>query len=96
MDFIFYTVFSHFDDEFSGEELKIESQPWEGPLKDIKISYAPQNIRSGSRIACEAAEKLGKNKITAKLGLVGRKCIIYEFVLVFRSCRPFLEMISEG
>jgi hypothetical protein len=41
----------------------------------MKRGYAPDNVSPGSLIACEAAPKLGKIKITAKLGLGNRKFI---------------------
>jgi hypothetical protein len=65
----------HFDDELGGEDYIIESQSWGGPFEDMKRSYAPDNVSPGSLIPCEAAPKLGKNNLTAKLGLRNRKFI---------------------
>jgi hypothetical protein len=42
---------------------------WGGALEDIKMSYAPQNVRSGSLISCVAGPKPEKIKITAKVYL---------------------------
>jgi hypothetical protein len=68
----------HFDDELGGEKKKIESQEGGGPFKDMKRSYAPDNISPGSLIPCVAAPQLEIIKITAKLDLGDRKCIMWE------------------
>jgi hypothetical protein len=45
-------------------------------FKDVKRSYAPENVSPGSLIPCVVAPKLDKIiKITAKLGLRNRKFI---------------------
>ncbi len=85
-----FTGFDHFDDELGGDDKIIEAQSWGGPFKDMKRSYAPENLSPGSLIPCVAAPKLEKIKITAKLGLGNRKNIMWE------SCRPFLNMFCKG
>ena len=66
----------HFDDELGGEDKRIESQSWGGTFKDMKRSYAPDNVSPGSLIPCVAAIILVKIKITAKLGLGNPKFIM--------------------
>ncbi len=51
-------VLDHFDDELGGEDLKIESQSWGGPIKDMNRRYAPDNVSSRSLIPCVAAPRL--------------------------------------
>ncbi len=72
-------VFDHLDDKFGGEDKTIESQSSGRPFKDMKRSYAPDNVSPGSLIPCVAAPKLDKIKITAKLDLGNRKIIIWFF-----------------
>jgi hypothetical protein len=74
-------VLDHFDDELGGEDKTIESQSWGGISKDMKRSYAPDNVSPGSLIPCVAAPKLEKIKITAKLDLGNRKFIMWESFL---------------
>ncbi len=66
----------HFDDELGGEDKRIESQSWGGPFKNMKMSYAPDNVSPRSLIPCVAALILVKIKITAKLGLGNLKFIM--------------------
>jgi hypothetical protein len=49
----------------------------------MKRSYAPDNVSPGSLITCEAAPKLKKIKITAKLDLGNRKIIKWESFFFF-------------
>ena len=53
-----FTGFDHFDDELGGDDKIIEAQSWGGPFKDMKRSYAPENLSPGSLIPCVAAPKL--------------------------------------
>ncbi len=68
----------HFNDELGGEDKLIEAQSCGRPFKDLKRSYAPDNVSPGSLIPCVAAPKLEKIKITAKLDLGNRKNIMWE------------------
>jgi hypothetical protein len=63
----------HFHDELGGEDVIVESQSWGGPFQDMKRSFAPDYMSPGSLIPRAVAPRLGKNKITAKLGLAYRK-----------------------
>ena len=69
-------VFDHFDDKFGAEDKTIESHSSGGPFKDMKRSYAPDNVSPGSLIPCVAALIPVKIKITAKLGLGNPKFIM--------------------
>jgi hypothetical protein len=55
------------------------------PSKDMKRSHAPGNVSPGSLIPCVAATKLEKIKITAKLDLGHRNCIMWDsFFLILK------------
>jgi hypothetical protein len=84
LKFYLLLVFDHFDDKFGGEDNTIESQSSGGPFKDMKRSYAPDNVSPGSLIPCVAAPQLYKIKISAKLDLGNLKIIMWEsFFILF-------------